>query len=83
MSAERSGKSHTVAWTLATAVAIPAFYVLSVPPLWEATLTPPYFVPEWVTAYNRPYLWLEGKTPLCPLLEGYAAFWKEMVRGPG
>ena len=71
MSEERSPKSHAWAYVLA-AIALPAIYLLSVPPLeaWQRRSGP--FPPQLVELYGTPYTWLWQHSPLRKPLSEYS-----------
>ena len=64
MTAERSSKSHAMAWTLSL-LTVPVLYVLSGP--WVLGYAP---IP-WGVRYFAPYEWLARNTPLGHLLWRY------------
>lgn len=69
-----------MAWVL-VGVAVPALYVLSVPPLFElGTLGGPFYWRYPWGDYADPYIWLRERTPLEPILDAYDA-WCARVLG--
>ena len=84
MSEEQDRKSLLVGWVVFTILALPALYLLSVPPVFHFTNTlsgprignhPPYGYPLWVIAYGEPYQWLAENTPLVKPLNAYTGLW--------
>jgi hypothetical protein len=72
MSDRSSGKSHIVAWVFAM-LAVPALYLLSVPPVWRISLQHRGLVSEEVvSAYEKPYYWLVLHTSLGKPLGRYS-----------
>ncbi|OAI56038.1 hypothetical protein AYO49_04915 [Verrucomicrobiaceae bacterium SCGC AG-212-N21] len=79
MSAERSGKSHTVAWTLTTLVAALVFYLLSVAPLFYLIhrYSSSLFVARCVDLYSTPYLWAADYMPFMRPYEMWLQDWTD------
>jgi hypothetical protein len=78
MSAERSGKSYTMAWIVTVFLAVPVLYLLSVPPLWFATNPDPLDPP----AFYSPYHWARDKTPLRTPILNYWNWWGGVLGHP-
>jgi hypothetical protein len=78
MSAERSGKSHAIAWTLSI-FAVPVLYVLTLPPIFffvEMHFTSSPGIEEFMNTYCEPYGWLVDQKALQKPLRAYADFWR-------
>lgn len=81
MSARRSGKSHSIVWTVAIFIGVPVLYLLSVPIVANLSLrTPsagsPYITgprPRWLELYVIPSEWVyEHAPPLRQPMREYA-----------
>lgn len=84
MSAERSGKSHGIAWTVIIIAAVPILYLLSVQPLIQLTVraTPswPYGAHRWLELYCTPMNAVHDVPWLGEVLwDDYAAWWERRL----
>jgi hypothetical protein len=76
MSAERSDKSHAMAWTLSILSAL-VLYVLSIGPV-DGLITNsanPRQADGWFPLFYRPIFWLTDNTPLEKVEIEYRAWW--------
>jgi hypothetical protein len=74
MTSERTSNSNAIAWTLSL-LAVPLFYLLSVPPVMMFAPKETYDLPPaWASYYSMPYCWLYD-TPLKESLREYAGWW--------
>jgi hypothetical protein len=78
MSAERSSKSHAMAWAVTVMVGVPLLYLLSVAPITALFRKSPH-IPRnawtWLNNYCRPASWISRNTALRKPLNAYYDWW--------
>ena len=80
MSAERSDKSHAMAWTFSV-LAVPVLYLLSWGPVYGMELNGiiPHPHPEWIDDFYDPAGWLHAYTPLHDSIDAYIHWWGRLM----